>query len=112
MPEWVSLAQAQANGLLHQPVMMNVSMMNPTTCGLSIASLVFGIVGVISCFGIFGIPAVIMGHMAMSQIANSPVPMVGRGMAIAGLICGYVGILITVGIVTATLIPILSLRHP
>lgn len=67
--------------------------------GLAIASMVCGIAGYLTCYfvGILGIPAVICGHMALSRINSSPVPVAGRGMAIAGLILGYLGILITVG---------------
>lgn len=96
MQGWQPLGQVQATGGLYlqsgQPM---VSMMNPTTSGLAIASLVCGIAGLVSCIVILGIPAVVCGHMAMNQIARSPVPMVGRGMAIAGLICGYLTSLMT-----------------
>ena len=69
--------------------------------GLAIASMVCGIVGYLTCYfvAILGIPAVICGHMALSQIKNSPVPMGGRGMAIAGLVLGYLGIAITLGLI-------------
>jgi hypothetical protein len=64
------------------------------TDGLSIASLVCGIMAIISCYiwGLFGLPAVICGHMSLKKINNSPTPVAGKGMAIAGLICGYIGI--------------------
>lgn len=65
------------------------------TSGLAVASLICGIVGLVLCMFFPGIPniaAVICGHMALSRIRNSPVPIEGRGMAIAGLITGYVGI--------------------
>jgi hypothetical protein len=39
------------------------------------------------------IPAVICGHMALKRIRESEFPVAGRGMAIAGLITGYLGIL-------------------
>ena len=66
------------------------------TDGLSIAALVLGILGVISCYvwALFAIPAVICGHMSLKKINNSSVPIQGKGMAIAGLVCGYIGILI------------------
>jgi hypothetical protein len=60
--------------------------------GLSIASMVCGI-SVFIGFGFFVLPqiaAVILGHMALSR---EPA---GRGMALAGLILGYVGIALTV----------------
>lgn len=70
--------------------------------GLAIASMVCGIAGYLTCYfvGILGIPAVICGHMALSQIQNSHEPVAGRGMAIAGLILGYLGILITLGAIS------------
>jgi hypothetical protein len=69
------------------------------TNGLAIASMVCGILGVVTCYfgGLFGLPAVICGHMAISAIRQSPLPMGGRGMAIAGLVTGYLGILCSVG---------------
>ena len=67
------------------------------TSGLSIAALVCGILGCITCYigGFFGLPAVICGHMSLKKIKNSPTPIGGKGMAIAGLICGYIGIAMT-----------------
>jgi hypothetical protein len=63
--------------------------------GLAIASLVCGILAVVTCYfgGIMGVPAVICGHLAISKIQQSPIPMSGRGSAIAGLVMGYLGIL-------------------
>ncbi|MGB0774605.1 MAG: GYF domain-containing protein [Akkermansiaceae bacterium] len=64
------------------------------TDGLSIASLVCGILACVTCWlgALFGIPAVICGHMSMKKIKYSPVPVAGGGMAMAGLITGYIGI--------------------
>ena len=64
--------------------------------GLAIASMVCGILALVTfCMfgGILGIPAVICGHLALSQINKSEIPMAGRGIAIAGLITGYLGVL-------------------
>ena len=58
--------------------------------GLAIASLVLGIVGL--CTGIAGIAAVICGHMALNQIKQSNNMIQGRGLAIAGLVLGYLEI--------------------
>jgi hypothetical protein len=59
--------------------------MAPSTNGLAIASLVCSILG-ISLIG------VILGHIALSQINNSNGMQGGRGLAIAGLIIGYIGL--------------------
>lgn len=72
------------------------------TSGLAIASLVCGILSLIICYinGLFGLPAVICGHMAMKRTRpDSQPPRNGRGMAIAGLICGYIGIAIQTAII-------------
>jgi hypothetical protein len=64
------------------------------TDGMSIAALVCGILAVMSCWvgGIFGVPAVICGHTSLRKIKYSSVPIQGKGMAIAGLVTGYIGI--------------------
>ncbi|MCW1921559.1 GYF domain-containing protein [Luteolibacter arcticus] len=71
------------------------------TSGLAIASMVCGIVGIVACYihGLLGLPAVICGHLALSQINGSSLPMAGRGMAIAGLVLGYIGIAMSVGFI-------------
>jgi hypothetical protein len=59
------------------------------TNGLAIASMVLGIVWI---YWIGSILAVIFGHIALSQINASRGWQSGRGMAIAGLVLGYVGL--------------------
>lgn len=89
----VTLAgQATVHGSGTLPVYPRYEINAPSS-GLAVASLVCGIVGLATCTFITGIPAVICGHMAMIEIANSPVPMAGRGMAVTGLITGYLAIL-------------------
>jgi hypothetical protein len=66
--------------------------------------MVCGIVSLILCYvnAVAAIPAIICGHMALKKINESELPMAGRGMAIAGLITGYLGLLfqlIVIGIV-------------
>ena len=61
------------------------------TSGLAIASLVCGILGLF-CLFLPGIPAVICGHMALNQISNPASGVSGRGMAIAGLVMGYLSL--------------------
>lgn len=76
------------------------------TSAHAIWSLVLGILSFI-CFGFFaGIPAVICGHVARSKIRQSQGTLSGGGMALAGLILGYVGLVVTtIGILAAILIP-------
>lgn len=101
MTHWLPLSHVSAQGELPMvPPHSGYNLLQPTTTsGLAITSLVCGIIGLISCFILLGIPAVICGHMALSQIANSRSLVVGRGMAIAGLVCGYLCILMMVSFV-------------
>ena len=68
----------------------------PRNSGLAIASLVLGIVGLLTlavCVG--GLPAllaVIFGHRALAQIKTSAGHLGGRAMAEAGVATGYVGL--------------------
>ena len=72
---------------------------NPTS-GLQIASLVCGILSFMCTGPITGIPAVICGHMARSKQKALTQSTEGTGMALAGLILGYVGtVLITAGLI-------------
>jgi hypothetical protein len=62
------------------------------TSALAIWSLVLGILSLV-CFSILSaIPGVICGHKALSKIKHSGGTLEGRGLAIAGLITGYLGI--------------------
>ena len=82
------------------------------TDGLSIASLVCGILALLACYiwGLFGLAAVICGHMSLKKIKRSPTPIQGKGMAIAGLICGYIGIVIQIVMIVAIAFAITSAK--
>ena len=56
---------------------------------MAIASLVLGILG-FAAYGICAILAIIFGHCALSTINKSGGRLGGRGMAIAGLVQGYI----------------------
>jgi hypothetical protein len=64
------------------------------TSSLAIWSLVLGILGVVLlviCIGpLFAIPAVICGHMAYSRIKRSAGTLKGDGLALGGMVTGYV----------------------
>jgi hypothetical protein len=68
------------------------------TNGLAVASLVAGLVWM---WWLGSVCAVIFGHVALSQINESNGRQSGRGMAIAGLVLGYLGVatLVIVGLV-------------
>jgi Domain of unknown function (DUF1707)/Domain of unknown function (DUF4190) len=62
---------------------------------LAVASLILGILGFFT--GITAIPAVITGHLALGRIKRARTD--GHGMAIAGLVMGYIQIAIGIVIV-------------
>jgi type IV pilus assembly protein PilA len=76
---------------------------NPPTSGKAIASLICGI------FTIFlpaSIAAVILGHMAHSEIRKSAGRIGGQGIATTGLVLGYLGLMVLpIMIVAAIAIP-------
>jgi hypothetical protein len=65
-----------------------------TTNGFAVASLVLGIA--ILCTGIIGgILAVIFGNVALSRIDQAQGAEKGRGLAIAGIVLGWIAIGLT-----------------
>ncbi len=66
------------------------------TVGVAIASMVLGILGFLCLGPLASIPAVICGHIAMSAIKKDREGLAGDGMAIAGLIMGYIQIALMV----------------
>lgn len=65
-----------------------------TTNGFAVASLVLGIA--VLCTGIFGaILAVIFGNVALGRIDAAQGAEKGRGLAIAGIVLGWIGIALT-----------------
>ena len=63
--------------------------MRPPTNGMAVASMVLGIVWV---YWIGSILALIFGYIAKGQINQSGGRQTGKGMAIAGIVLGWVGI--------------------
>jgi type IV pilus assembly protein PilA len=73
------------------------------TSGKAIASLICGI---LFFFLPSAIVAVVMGHLSLSDIRKSAGRLSGRGMAIAGLVLGYLGLaVIPILIIAAIAIP-------
>jgi threonine/homoserine/homoserine lactone efflux protein len=75
------------------------------TNGLAIAALICGIGQVLLGF-LAGIPAIILGHMARRQIRQTGEQ--GAGMAMAGLILGYIGVALSALFVIIIIIGVAS----
>lgn len=60
----------------------------PERSGMSVASLVAGILSWLILPFIGAIIAIVTGHLAIRDIRNSDGALTGRGMAIAGLVLG------------------------
>jgi type II secretory pathway pseudopilin PulG len=63
------------------------------TDGGAIASMVLGIASIVLCLSFLaGIPAIILGHISLSRIKKSMGRLKGEGMALTGLILGYISL--------------------
>ena len=67
----------------------------PKTNGMAVASLVLGLVGLVACGFVTGIPAIITGFMGRTRIRESNGAETGEGLATAGIITGFVGTFLT-----------------
>ena len=81
-----------------------------TQNGLSVTSLVLGILSLLGCLFLTGIPAIVTGHIAHARARRDPRTYGGASMALAGLIMGYVGTLLVsaVAVLAALLLPALA----
>jgi hypothetical protein len=61
----------------------------PTTSGLAIASMVLGILWI---YWIGSIVALVLGYLSLREIRQSPQRIEGKGMAIAGIVLGWIGV--------------------
>lgn len=86
---WIPLSDAL--GALSAPT-ANPAYLPPANSGFATASLILGVSGFF-CL-ITSIPAIICGHIARKQIKESRGRIGGDGMALAGLITGYLGLAI------------------
>ena len=75
------------------------------TDGGAIASMVLGIASFVLCLSFLaGIPAIILGHISRSKIKKSMGRLQGDGLALTGLILGYISLL-AIPIIAAIAIP-------
>ena len=94
VPQPIPYAYAQpVMPVVPMPMVSMVAMPTVQTSGISVASMVLGIVGVVFGWCMFGVPsllAVIFGHVGLNDTRTNQ--RAGRGMAVAGLILGYVAL--------------------
>ena len=82
----------------------------PRTAGLAIASLVLGILSV-TCLSILaGIPALILGIVALNKVGQSAGTLTGKGISIAGIVMGGISFALIpiMAIGAALLVPAVS----
>ena len=73
---------------------------SPDTNGKAITSLILGILGLVFCPLLASIAALIVGYQARTEIDQSQGYQGGRGLAVAGIVLGWVGVgLVVLGIV-------------
>lgn len=82
------------------------------TSGAATWSLILGILGLLCPMLIPAIVAVVLGHKALGQIRRSNGSLGGGGLAVGGLVTGYIGILLGIlcvlGMMAALILPALS----
>ena len=88
MPDWLPARDAAALWEEQTAGTVPLSRADPRVSPLAIASLALGLMAV-ACCPLTGIGAVVCGHMALSQIRREPHLYKGWGLALAGLILGY-----------------------
>ena len=80
----------------------------PKFTPLAIISMVLGILSIPACccnfFGApFSIAGLVLGILAMGKIRSNPQMFKGGGMAIAGIVCSAVGLLLDLGAIFSTI---------
>ncbi len=93
-PEWSTQIVSAAGQQMHAPGVV-------PNHGYAVASLCCGIGALVLTFScgigfLAAVPGAIFGHLALREIRNHPLPMGGRGMAIAGLVMSYLAIALVV----------------
>jgi general secretion pathway protein G len=77
----------------------------PQTSGLAISSLVLGILSCTILGFVAGIPAIICGHSARTKARVAPSSYGGGGLAVAGLVLGYVGTVLSAILFLVIVVP-------
>lgn len=96
-------APAPASPWLNVPALQAYAAQQETD-GKAVGSLILGILAIFPLWILAGIPAIILGHLSQATIRKSMGRKTGEGMAIAGLVMGYLSVGLTL-IVFAIAIP-------
>jgi hypothetical protein len=80
----------------------------PTSSGKATAALVLGILGLVFCPLICSVLALVFGYQSRKEIDASGGRIGGRGSATAGIVLGWVGVVITVLFIILIVIGVLA----
>lgn len=83
--------------------------MPPETSGWAIASLVCSIAGFVGFVFVGWLLGVVFGHLALHEINRSGGRIVGRGMAVSGLVIGYVMLALCIVFVVVVIVAIATI---
>jgi hypothetical protein len=81
------------------------------TNGMAIASLIMGITGFTCLPALGSILALIFGYIGKGQVARSQGAQDGRGMALAGIVMGWIGLILTLvvaGLILASVVAVVE----
>jgi hypothetical protein len=109
MPEWAPAATAAPS--LFDPTAGSAGTSprfatGTKTCPTAIASLTLGLLGMNLLLFVGSVAAIVLGHMAVREIDRSRGALTGRGLAIFGLVLGYVTV--AVGVIAVAVVVILK----
>ena len=80
----------------------------PKASGMAIAAMILGILSLMCPLFIFTILALIFGFISLNAIAREPTRLTGRGMALTGIVTGFVSFLFVPLLLIALLLPSLG----
>ncbi|WP_454301100.1 DUF4190 domain-containing protein [Salana multivorans] len=96
-PQQPALAAPQQPGPVQYGPYQAVYAIKPPTTPLAVTALILGIAGLVFVWVpwlpvLLGIAALVLGVLGMRKVAASPTPLGGKGLAIAGIVCGSAAI--------------------
>ena len=87
-----------------------ISSNSQQSSGLAVTSLILGVLSFVACSILTGIPAIITGHIAHNRSRKDPQQFGGGGLAVAGLVLGYLSVALIpfIAILAGMLLPALA----